>query len=77
MNFIGKQLFQDTYSIPGIFKDLYSLLKKRGDYQKALNTDFADQEAIRKGSLLSMSVQDWIEDEETLNDETSLIYQLT
>ena len=53
---------------------LYSLLKKHGDYQKALNTDFADQKVL--GRLIEHICTGWIEDDETLNDETSLIYQL-
>ena len=53
---------------------LYSLLKKRGDYQKALNTDFADRRLL--GRLIEHVCTGWIEDNETLNNETSLIYQL-
>ena len=53
---------------------LYSLLKKRGDYQKALNTDFEDQKVL--GRLTRHICTGWIEDDETLNDKTSLIYQL-
>ena len=59
---------------PRISDYLYSLLKKRGDYQKALNTDFEDQEVL--GKLIRHACTGWIEDFETLNDETSLIYQL-
>ena len=58
----------------GISEDLYSLLKKRGHYQKALNTDFADQEVL--GKLIQHVCIGWIEDQETLDDKTSLIYQL-
>lgn len=53
---------------------LYSLLKKRGDYQKALNTDFADQKVLDR--LIEHVCTGWTEDLETFNDETSLIYQL-
>lgn len=53
---------------------LYSLLKKHGHYQKALNTDFADRRLL--GRLIEHVCTGWIEDDETLNDETSLIYQL-
>ncbi len=53
---------------------LYSLLKKYGHYQKALNTDFADRRLL--GRLIEHVCTGWIEDDETLNDETSLIYQL-
>ena len=59
---------------PRISEYRYSLFKKRGDYQKALNTDFADQEAL--GKLVEHVCTGWIEDSETLNDKTSLIYQL-
>ena len=58
----------------GISEDLYSLLKKRGHYQKALNTDFADQEVL--GKLIEHVCIGWIEDQETLDDKASLIYQL-
>ena len=57
-----------------ISKDCYSLLKKRGDYQKALNTDFEDQKVL--GKLIEHICIGWIEKKETLNDENSLIYQL-
>ena len=53
---------------------LYSLLKKRGDYQKALNTDFADQKVLSR--LIEHICTGWIEDNETFKDKTSLIYQL-
>jgi hypothetical protein len=55
-------------------EDVYSLLKKRGDYQKALNTNFADPKVL--GRLIEHICWDWIEECETLNDKTSLIYQL-
>ena len=53
---------------------LYALLKKRGDYQKALNTDFADQKVLSR--LIEHICTGWIEDNETFKDKTSLIYQL-
>ena len=53
---------------------LYSLLKERGHYQKALNTDFADKEVL--GRLIRHVCTGWIEDLETFNEKTSLIYQL-
>ena len=53
---------------------LYSLLKKRGDYQQALNTDFADSRVLSR--LIEHVCTGWIEDNEALNDETSLIYHL-
>ena len=59
---------------PRISKDCYSLFKKRGDYQKALNTDFEDQKVL--GKLIEHVCIGWIEDQETLDDKTSLIYQL-
>ena len=52
---------------------LYSLLKKRKDYQKALNTDFANPKVLSK--LVEHVCTGWIEDNETLNNG-SLIYQL-
>ena len=58
----------------GISEDLYSLLKKRKHYQKALNTDFEDQEVL--GKLIEHVCIGWIEDQETLDDKNSLIYQL-
>ena len=53
---------------------LYSLLKKREDYQKALYTDFEDQKVL--GRLIRHICMGWIEDDERLNDKASLIYQL-
>ena len=58
----------------GISEDLYSLLKKRGYYQQALNTDFENQEVL--GKLVEHVCTGWIENKETLNDKTSLIYQV-
>ena len=58
----------------GISEDLYSLLKKRKHYQKALKVDFADQEVL--GKLVEHVCTGWIENKETLNDKTSLIYQV-
>ena len=66
--------FSGYLFLPHTSEDLYSLLKKRGDYQKALNTDFTDQRVLSK--LIEHICWDWIEDRETLNDKTSLIYQL-
>ena len=57
-----------------IYADLYSLLKEYGHYQKALNTDFADREVPR--GFVEHICTGWIEDSETLNDKTSLIYGL-
>jgi len=66
--------FSGYLFLPQTSEDLYYLLKKRGDYQKALNTDFADQTVLER--LIEHVCWDWIEDRETLNDKTSLIYQL-
>ena len=66
--------FSGYLFLPQTSEDLYYLLKKRGDYQKALNTDFADQMVLER--LIEHVCWDWIEDRETLNDKTSLIYQL-
>ena len=57
-----------------ISEDRYSLLKKRGHYQKALNIDFKDPKVL--GKLIEHVCTGWIENKETLNDKTSLIYQL-
>ena len=56
------------------YADLYFLLKEHGHYQRALNTDFADREVLR--GLVNHICTGWIEDSETLDDKTSLIYQL-
>ena len=58
----------------GIYEDLYVLFTRHGHYQKALNTDFADDEVIR--ALVEHICIGWIQDWETLDDDTSLIYQL-
>ena len=57
-----------------IYADLYSLLKEQEHYRKALNTDFADREVLR--GLVEHICVGWMEDNEALNDKTSLIYQL-
>ena len=59
---------------PRISEECYSLFKKCGDYQKALSTDFEDQKVL--GKLIEHVCIGWIEDQETLDDKTSLIYQL-
>ena len=59
---------------PRISEYRYSLFKKRGNYQKALNTDFEDPKVL--GKLVEHICTGWIEDQETLDDKTSLIYQL-
>lgn len=63
------------YLLPSeIYEDLYSLFREHGHYQKALNTDFTDDEVIE--ALVAHICIGWIHDWETLNDNTSLIYQL-
>lgn len=69
-----KAAFSGYLFCPRIFEYCYSLLKKRGDYQRALNTDFEDQKVLDK--LIAHVCTGWIEDDETLDDKTSLIYQL-
>ena len=66
--------FSGYLFLPQTPEDLYFLLKKREDYQKALNTDFADSRVLSR--LIEHVCTGWIEDNEALNDETSLIYQL-
>lgn len=58
----------------GVHKELYSLFKTNGYYQKALRTDFADVEVLDR--LVKHVCTGWIEDRETLDDKGSLIYQL-
>ncbi len=57
-----------------VHEEFYSLLKAQGHYQKALNTHFADAEVLDK--LVKHICTGWIEDCESLNDKSSLIYQL-
>ena len=59
---------------PGVRKEFHSLLKAHGHYQKALSTRFADPEVLNK--LVNHICTGWIENSETLDDKTSLIYQL-
>lgn len=59
---------------PQIYGDLYSLLKAHGHYQKALNTNFVDDEVA--GALAEHICVGWVQGWETLDDDTSLIYQL-
>ena len=54
--------------------DLYAQLKGHGHYQKALNTKFTDKEI--QSRLVSHLCVGWIRDSETLDNDTSLIYQL-
>ena len=57
-----------------IYADLYSLIREHGHYRKALNTNFVDKEVPR--GLVEHICTGWIEDSETLDDKTSLIYGL-
>ncbi|MCE2402953.1 hypothetical protein J4G08_18980 [Candidatus Poribacteria bacterium] len=59
---------------PGVREEFYSLLKVHGHYQKALSTDFVDEEV--QSGLVKHICKAWIEDSETLADKSSLIYQL-
>ena len=59
---------------PGVREEFHALLKAHGHYRKALNTHFADAEVLN--GLVRHICTSWIEDSETLNDKTSLIYQL-
>ncbi len=62
------------YYSSNIHEELYYLLKAHGHYQKGLSTDFTNTEVLER--LVAHVCTGWIEDSETLNDETSLIYQL-
>ena len=57
-----------------IYETLYFLLKEHGHYQKALKTNFADGQIHRL--LVQHICTGWIEESETLNNKTSLMYQL-
>ena len=59
---------------PSVREEFYLLLKVHGHYRKALSTDFADGEVL--DGLVRHICTGWIEDSETLDDKTSLIYQL-
>ncbi len=59
---------------PGVQEEFYSLLKAHGHYRKALSTCWADAEVLN--GLVRHICTGWIEDSETLDDKTSLIYQL-
>ena len=59
---------------PSVREEFYLLLKAHGHYQKALRTRFADAEVL--DGLVRHICTGWIEDSETLDDKTSLIYQL-
>ena len=57
-----------------ICKNLYSIFKKNGHYQKALTKEFANDEVMH--ALVDHVCVGWIQDWEALDDDTSLIYQL-
>ena len=59
---------------PSVREEFYLLLKAHGHYRKALSTPFADAEVLN--GLVRHICTGWIEDSETLDDKTSLIYQL-
>ena len=59
---------------PSVREEFYLLLKAHGHYQKALRTPFADTEVLN--ALVNHICTGWIEESETLDDKTSLIYQL-
>lgn len=57
-----------------IYEDLYLLVKQHGNYDKALLTDFTDTDVTDR--LVTHICTGWIEDNETINDNDSLIFQL-
>lgn len=59
---------------PNVREEFYLLLKAHGHYRKALNTRFDDPEVLN--GLVRHICTGWIEDSESLDDKTSLIYQL-
>ena len=59
---------------PEVREEFYLLLKAHGHYRKALSTHFDDAEVLN--GLVHHICTGWIEDSETLDDKTSLIYQL-
>ena len=85
---------------PQLYKPIYSAFKKHGHYQRALNSDFCNQQIdarvlpdpnvvyldsqqmdltvdrVVRERLVSDICLGWMEGEETLEDDTSLIYQL-
>ena len=61
-----------------VYSVLYSLLKEHGHYQKALEMDFGEETEAHwlRESLVTHICVSWMGEAETLDDETSLIYQL-
>ena len=66
--------FSGSLLYPKIREEFYAMLKAHGHYQKALSTRFADAEVLN--ALVNHICTGWIEDSETLDDKTSLIYRL-
>ena len=62
------------YLLHPVREEFYLLLKAHGHYRKALRTHFADGEV--SDGLVRHICTGWIEDSESLDDKTSLIYQL-
>ena len=62
------------YLLHPVREAFYLRLKAHGHYQKALSSHFADAEVLN--ALVNHICTGWIEDGETLDDKTSLIYQL-
>ena len=58
----------------GIYEDLYRLVKKHGNYDKALVTDFTD--TLVTDRLVTHICTGWIENIEKINDKNSLILQM-
>ena len=57
-----------------IYEDLYLLVKEHGNYSKALVADFNDTNVTDR--LITHICTGWIEDSETLDDKSSIIFQL-
>ena len=62
------------YLLHPVREEFYLLLKAHGHYRKALSTHFTGTEVLE--GLVKHICTGWIEDSETLDDKTSLIYQL-
>ena len=62
------------YLLHPVREEFYLLLKAHGHYRKALSTHFADTEVL--DGLVRHICTGWIEDSESLDDKTGLIYQL-
>ena len=62
------------YLLHPVREEFYLLLKAHGHYRKALSTHFADTEVL--DGLVRHICTGWIEDSESLDNKTGLIYQL-